>query len=770
MRPVLRLLLAVATATSAAPAPSQAQTFDDRGLVVEQPASETVELNLPENLPLKVLLDFVSEKLALNILYDEDIAAQRVTLRAQGALPNESLRGVLESVLQAKGYALVATEQPQWLRVVQSKDLASTAALVAGEGIRPPDAMVVTQIFRLLHTSSSDVSQLIRPFMTQPGGSVVAVSGQPLLIVTDFAGNIERLATLIRLVDSPGRKVDVELVPVAHMPAEELASKLGQLLDAQAAEQGATEKRLLVTADKRTNRLVVVGAAQELHSAIELARAIDVPLPLETRSYRFSAVHPRRLDTLIRELIGPADVERQYRSAIDIESGLMIVSAPAEVHEQLDHLKSSIDVSGDAGQSPMRFYKLMNTTAAKVLRTIAALEGGGTATIPTHAPLTDAGLSTGPRDAAFVAGSAGGALYQSESFGTRGAVGARGVGASDYSEGRGYLSSREAEGVYGNDRAAAAVPLGVQGEGFRLAADENTNSIIVVAEPQAQEMYRQLIQALDQRRPQVLIEVTLVTVDASKSRLWGTELGFSPGNAILYSQFGFSTADPLTGTLSPQAGRGFNGALLRSDVAQVVIRALETRAQSRVLSAPKILVNDHAEGVLTSINEAPFVSLNSSDEIATTSFGGYAQAGTTITIVPHISEGDHLHLEYAVELNSFRGESDEGIPPPRQTSAVTSEVTIPDGYTVVIGGLKRADSSTAKSTIPLLGEIPLIKHLFSSNEIDDVDSSLYVFIRPTILRSDKFEDLKYLSDRDLDTIGLERNFPSSIPLGMELGT
>ncbi len=208
--------------------------------------------------------------------------------------------------------------------------------------------------------------------------------------------------------------------------------------------------------------------------------------------------------------------------------------------------------------------------------------------------------------------------------------------------------------------------------------------------------------------------------------------------------------------------------MLSTDVADIVVRALSTDARARVSSAPKILVNDNATGTLASIVEAPFTSVNASTTVATTSFAGYASAGTTITLTPHISsDGSHLQLDYAVALNSFSGQGSKDVPPPRQTNSITSKVTIPDGHTIVVGGLNRHDLSKTISSVPGLGKIPILEYLFSSRNKTESDSTLFVFIRPVILKDDQFEDLKFLSERDLKSAGIPSEYPSSEPLLVE---
>ena len=115
-----------------------------------------------------------------------------------------------------------------------------------------------------------------------------------------------------------------------------------------------------------------------------------------------------------------------------------------------------------------------------------------------------------------------------------------------------------------------------------------------------------------------------------------------------------------------------------------------------------------------------------------------------------------------MEVNSFltpTADSTAGIPPPRQTDSIGSRVTIPDGHTVVAGGLSRRDFSDVQTKVPILGDIPLIGELFKSTNKTDTEITLFVFLKPTILRDDDFADLRALSDPKLREAGLAGNEP-----------
>jgi len=165
--------------------------------------------------------------------------------------------------------------------------------------------------------------------------------------------------------------------------------------------------------------------------------------------------------------------------------------------------------------------------------------------------------------------------------------------------------------------------------------------------------------------------------------------------------------------------------------------------------------------------EVPFTSVNASETVATTSFGGFAEAGTTINVTPTISDDNYLQLDYAVALNSFTGAGADGIPPPRQTNEVRSRVTIPDGYTVIVGGLSQKNEAYEINSIPILENIPVIRELVSLQTEDWAETSLFVFLKPVILREDKFKDLRFVSDAALAEADLPTNFPQNEPILIE---
>jgi len=732
-------------------------------------AGETlIQLNFPENMPVKVLVEYVGQQLGMNILYEESILKKTITISAPTKVPEASLLGLLRSVLKATGLALVEADQPGWYRIVESKDLSRVADRLAEdtEGLADTEATsAVMQVFRLEHVTPQFMAQTIKPMLSSPGGNSLTVEERRLLIVTDYADRLRRVAELVDLFDRPGPPATIHFVEVEHWEAGALAQRVGELLQDKGRVTGteAAAAGLVLKADPRTNRITLVAAEGAETEALALIERLDVPTEDETRTYRFLNVSAGRVDRLTRDALGPT-ADTRYRATVDEEAGLLVVTGPPAVHERVEALRQELDVPVSEEESHVRFYKLMNTSASEVLATIRSLEGseGGIRALASGEagrgrPQTYQRLGPGPNVKPSLPGEAlpkPPAYTPSEKPGKESSE-----GTASPSEKK---AAEEAQG-------AAAGGAGTQqarrlGEAT-VTVDANTNTLIVVAPPPVQQVYERLIEVLDKRRPQVMVEVTLVTLDTSEDFSLGIEVSGSNQRDgqqwLTFSSFGLSTVDPATGALALTPGTGFNGTLVDPNIADVVLRALATCGRSTVLSAPRILVNDNATGTLQSVAESPFTSINASDTVATTSFAGYASAGTTVAVTPQISEGDHLRLQYSLTLNSFTGSGSANAPPPRQTDSIDSEVVVPDGYTVIVGGLKRHDESETVSKIPLLGDIPVLGHLFRHTVTTDATTSLFVFIRPIILRDDQFEDLKYLSDLDRRSARLPEEVPTS---------
>jgi general secretion pathway protein D len=261
------------------------------------------------------------------------------------------------------------------------------------------------------------------------------------------------------------------------------------------------------------------------------------------------------------------------------------------------------------------------------------------------------------------------------------------------------------------------------------------------------------------RQPQVMLEAFLVSLNDAQSLDFGVELErlrVSGETFIkLSSLFGLSTAGSGGGVRNVPDRTGFAGSVLNPGEFSIILRAVEGVSKGRSLSSPKVLVGNNQQATFNSVLQQPFASTNASNTVATTAFGGTQDAGTTISVQPQIAEGDHLVLTYSVSLSAFVGAAtNPNLPPPRQQNSVSSVSTIPDGYTVVVGGLETTTEGDSETKVPVVGSIPLVGELFKNRSRTSGRTRFFVFLRASVLRGVELEELRHLSINDAEAARL----------------
>lgn len=692
----------------------------------EQPA-DVVRLDFPDNIELKVVVDYVAATLDLNLISDDSLLSKKVSLRVNQPVAKAQLLNLLRALLRSRGLALVQSAQPGWLKIVSAERLSAESGPLRQNLDAAAETDIVTLVLPIRYAEVQRVHTAITPYLTKPGGSLLAVPESRLLLITDYADNVRRMTEITSLIDVQRPGVIVETVPVTYQNPAELATLVTTLMSELEGTVAKLAGRAPVSLrpDPLGGGLIAIGLSTQIQRARELVRRFDVEIVRRTELYQPRYIAAKRLRSLIDQLLADTSIQMSD----DDLSNTLVVTAVERAHIRIAELLKRFDAAPPESSTPLRFYKLMNRRADDVFATLGGLLGGSPGSSQEAGRL---GATADSRETGGGAASLPPTRVPSESEEDR-------------------LSGR------------ATRITSIQGENFSLSLDEHTNSIIVIAPPELHQQIEQLIERLDKRRPQVLVEVTLVSVSAEESINLGVELQaldlVDPLNYLLFTSFGLSNINPTDGTRRLNVLPGGTGVLLAPHEVPIIIQALATRGDTRVYSAARILVDDNAVGRIESVAESPFTSVNASNTVATTSFSGFAKAGTQLSVAPHIAEGDHVEINYSLTVSSFTGTGTGSAPPPRSSDTLSSTIRVPDGYTVIVGGLLTETLADSSSHVPLIGDLPLIGWLFGSKSDSRSKVRLYAFIRPTILRDDRFEDLKYLSLESLEAAGVSDGFP-----------
>ncbi len=302
-------------------------------------------------------------------------------------------------------------------------------------------------------------------------------------------------------------------------------------------------------------------------------------------------------------------------------------------------------------------------------------------------------------------------------------------------------------------------------------ADEANNQIVIKAPARLQPQFERVIRKLDLRRPQVYLDVKIVTLTTDE------DFRFTVESQLISGQFGINTNYGLSGAgtdfLTPRnvstSLSGLTASLVKSDYVPFIINTLQSNTDTRVVAEPRILVNDNETAEITSVDEEPTTTTSQGNATTERTFSGFVEAGPELSVTPQISEGGYVSLSYDVSISSFQGDSTEpGIPPARRTDSISSNVQIPSDSTIIVGGLTFTTDSDTIVKIPFLGDIPLAGALFRDTRNSNSKNLLYVFITPRIMRDETFDDLRIFTAPALATAEYDPDYPAPEPVSMGL--
>ncbi|BES72014.1 GspD family T2SS secretin variant XcpQ [Marinobacter nanhaiticus D15-8W] len=333
-------------------------------------------------------------------------------------------------------------------------------------------------------------------------------------------------------------------------------------------------------------------------------------------------------------------------------------------------------------------------------------------------------------------------------------------------------------------QASSSNPSGGN-SGFAIFADEGLNALVVRGEPSLMQEVDAIVDALDVRRAQVLVEAAIVEISDELGKDLGVQFavgdegsGSTPIAGTNFGNVGRSLADVIgaiaTDELITPASGGLSLGLGERDengiTWGVLIQALSNSTAANLLSTPSIITLDNQESEIVVGQNVPFVT----GQTTNTSAGlnnpfttiERRDVGLTLKVTPSISEDELVKLTVEQTTESIADSIEAASDIVTNKREIKTTVLADNGETIVLGGLIREDYSIQKSKVPLLGDIPYLGALFRSESERTIKRNLLVFLRPTILLSKSdtvaITDEKYQGLWEIN-LGINRKLDKTIP-------
>jgi general secretion pathway protein D len=266
-----------------------------------------------------------------------------------------------------------------------------------------------------------------------------------------------------------------------------------------------------------------------------------------------------------------------------------------------------------------------------------------------------------------------------------------------------------------------------------LVADSRTNSLLVRATATDITLIRAVLEALDVRPLQVLIEVLVVEVRRDRS------IGIGVDAEVGQTDVGDNGAQ-VEGTL---AGGGLGAFALKvmgvgGIDATATLRLAAGRGNVRIVTRPVVLATNNQTAEIVVGSQRPFVQVQRSlptDAAARDQIIQYKDVGAKLTVRPTISLDGSVHLEVTQEVSTATAEQAFNAPV-IATRSVSTQLLVRDGQTVALGGLTDRQRDARQDGIPLLSAIPILGGLFGRASRQTIETELFVFLTPRVIRTD----------------------------------
>ncbi len=321
--------------------------------------------------------------------------------------------------------------------------------------------------------------------------------------------------------------------------------------------------------------------------------------------------------------------------------------------------------------------------------------------------------------------------------------------------------------------AAAAAPATISATGGQIQADAATNSLIITApEPQYRQL-RAVIDKLDSRRAQVLVESLIAEVSTDKAAQFGIQwqallgagsanLGvmgtnfLPPGTTNIFTLAGaIQSSTPSIPATSAGGNLVFGHKINDLFVLGAIANLLQTTGDGNVLSTPTLLTLDNEEAKIVIGQNVPFPTgsyTNTGSSASTGTVNPFTtvdrkDVGLTLKVRPQISENGTVKMVIYQEVSSIAaGTLNNQNGPTTNKRSIESTVVVDDGNLVVLGGLLQDEYSGNEQKIPMLGDMPGVGALFRTDTRERKKTNLMVFLRPVVVRS----------SADVDALSLDR--------------
>jgi len=625
-----------------------------------------------------------------------------VTFATSQPVTEAEVLPILQMLLSWTGNALV---QQNGGYMVVPVEQAAPGNLVPGLGAVSPEAGYAAQLFPLHYVSAEAMQKLLKPF-ADPKAFLLVDPVRNLLVMGGTPDELANYQRIIRTFDVDWlRGMSVAVIPLQHVQADDLVTQLQTLFTEQA---GGPTPAAPVNGD-------VTNLAARPHS--------------------------ENLSSMVRLI------------PLKHSNSLVVITPQPSYLDEVRKLVTTID-NGAGNASGLYVYNVLNVKASDLARHLNELFGNGTGNQQNAVGAVAPGFSPLEQSAAGSLGAQQGfGSFSPDNSSFSGTFGSN--GGDEFGSGTAGITG--ATQMRRGQNAGQGAFAFTTSEGVRIAAVNENNQLLIRATPGQWEKLLPVVERLDEKPLQVQIETRVLEVSLTGEFQFGVQyylgglIGTQPGsppntNQSFHRHQGAAGLGGVQYSTSDALFYSFAG----NDL-QFALRALESSGDAKILSAPSTVVLNNQETTFKVGEKIPVVQTYLVPGVGTGSttdaFNAgqvqYIDTGVLLDVVPRVSPGGLVYMDIQ-QVVSKPTTQDKFGNYTITNRALSTEVAVQSGQTVLLGGLIQQTDTTQDSGVPFLSRIPVFGRLFGTTDRNRSRTELIVLITPRIIRNP--EDARRVTD------------------------
>jgi general secretion pathway protein D len=523
------------------------------------------------------------------------------------------------------------------------------------------------------------------------------------------------------------------IIPLQYISGATLA----RLLEGFAARPGA------IRTDPSGALLIVIGSGDERQSAVDTVRSFDVDW-MRGQSVGIYPVANSAPEPIIAELEKIMDSGENGLNQhlvkfqpVTRQNAILAVTSKPQLLKTAATWIARLDSPANAGTT-IKVYRVRYGDAKQIAQLLNDIFVNG----PSSGSIDTAGNQIAPSSGATT-------LTPAERLtGGKPADSAAGGGPQNAATKAFGGIPASASGALGAAMSGQGGPSGALLPGVRITADAANNSILIYASAENYQIIERTLDQLDRPKLQVAIDVTIAEVTLNDALNYGVQFflannGGAIGNTVTGQLLPTSvTVNTVTGvsTTTSTYPAGFNLIGGNPNSPQVILNALHTLTDVKILSNPSLVVVDNEQATLEVGDQVPITTgsadvLSASNAIVNTV--DYKDTGIILHVQPRVNSNGVVFLNIDQEISSVPENSTTtpNLTPTISQRKVKSSISVQSGQMVLLAGLISETQDASRAGIPVLDQLPYIGAAFGTTGKSKVRTELIIFIRPQIIRN-----------------------------------